>query len=64
LEYRLRTVQDALLDQCALTVEGTTAVDRVKTALLEKDEALVTTNNELQKVCAALAEVQTAVAEK
>jgi hypothetical protein len=45
-------------------VEGTTAVDRVKTALLEKDEALVTTNNELQKVCAALAEVQTAVAEK
>jgi chromosome segregation ATPase len=64
LEYRLRAVQDALLDQRALTAEGTTAVDRVKTVLLEKDEALATTNDELQKAHAALAEAQTAVAEK
>jgi hypothetical protein len=54
LEYRLRAVQDALLDQRALTVEGTTAVDRVKIVLLEKDEALATANDELQKACAAL----------
>jgi hypothetical protein len=64
LEYWLRAVQDALLDQRALTAEGTTAVDRVKIALLEKDEALATANDELKKACAALAEAQTAVVEK
>jgi chromosome segregation ATPase len=64
LEYRLRVMQDALLDQCALTTEGTTTVDRVKTALLERDEALAMTNGNLQKARAALAEVQTAMAEK
>jgi DNA repair exonuclease SbcCD ATPase subunit len=57
-------VHDALLDQRALTAEGTTAVDRVKTALLEKDEALATANRELQKACAALADAQTAMPEK
>jgi hypothetical protein len=56
LEYRLRAVQDALLDQCALTAEGTTAVDRVKTVHLEKEWALATANGELQKARAALAE--------
>jgi hypothetical protein len=64
LEYRLKAVQDALLDQRALTVEDTTAVDRVKTALLEKDEALMTANDELQKARAALAEARTAMVEK
>jgi chromosome segregation ATPase len=64
LEYRLKAVQDALLDQRALTVEDTTAVDRVKTALLEKDEALMTANDELQKARATLAEAQTAMVEK
>jgi hypothetical protein len=57
-------MQDALLDQRALTTEGTTTVDRVKTALLERDEALAMTNGNLQKARAALAEVQTAMAEK
>jgi hypothetical protein len=47
LEYRLRAVQDALLDQRALTREGATAVDWVKTALLEKDEALAMANDDL-----------------
>jgi hypothetical protein len=56
LEYRLRAMQDALLDQHALTAEGTTAVDRVKTVLLEKKGALAMANGELQKACAALAE--------
>jgi Zn-dependent metalloprotease len=64
LEYWLWAVQDALLDQHALTAEGTTAVDRVKIALLEKDEALAMANDELKKVRAALAEAQTAVVEK
>jgi hypothetical protein len=62
LEYRLWAVQDALLHLCALTAEGTTAVDRVKTALLEKDEVLAMANGELQKARAALAEARTAVA--
>jgi hypothetical protein len=64
LEYWLRAVQDALLDQRALTAKGTTAIDRVKIALLEKDEALATANDELQKARTALAEAQTAVAEE
>jgi uncharacterized protein YgiM (DUF1202 family) len=64
LEYRLRAVQDTLLDQRALTAEGTTAVDRVKSVLLEKEVALATVNGELQKAHTTLAEVQTTVAEK
>jgi hypothetical protein len=64
LEYRLRVVQDVLLDQRALTKEGTTEVDRVKTTLLEKDDALAMANGDLQKGRAARAEVQTAMAEK
>jgi predicted RNA-binding protein with PIN domain len=57
LEYRLRAVWDAPLGQRAQTMEGASAVDLVKTALLEQDDAL-------QKACAALAEAQTAAAEK
>jgi hypothetical protein len=40
LEYRLRAVQDALLDQGAQIAEGGSAVDMVKAALLECDGAL------------------------
>jgi hypothetical protein len=40
LEYRLRAVRDALLDQDAQTAEGASAVDLAKAALLERDEAL------------------------
>jgi hypothetical protein len=50
-------VQDALLHQGAQTVEGGSAVDMVKAALLARDEAL-------QKVRTALAEAQTAAAER
>jgi chromosome segregation ATPase len=56
-EYRLRAVQDALLDQGAQTAEGSSAVVMVKAALLEWDEAL-------QKARTALAKAQTAAAEK
>jgi hypothetical protein len=57
LEYRLRAVRDALLDQGAQTAEGGSVVDMVKVALLEQEEAL-------QKARATLAEVQTTAAEK
>jgi hypothetical protein len=57
LEYRLRAVRDALLDQGAQTAEGASAVELVKAALLERDEAL-------QRARTALAEAQTTVAEK
>jgi hypothetical protein len=50
-------VRDALLDQGTETAEGGYAIDMVKAALLERDEAL-------QKARTALAEAQTAVAEK
>jgi hypothetical protein len=36
LEYWLRAVQDALLDQRARTTEGASAVDRVKAALKDQ----------------------------
>jgi hypothetical protein len=64
LEYRLRAVRDALLDQRALTTEGTIAVDRVKVMLLEKKEALVTASGGLEEARAALVEAQIALAEK
>jgi chromosome segregation ATPase len=57
LEYRLRAVRDELLDQGVQTTEGGSAVDMVKVALLERDEAL-------KKAREALAAAQTAVAEK
>jgi hypothetical protein len=57
-------VGDALLDQHTLTIEGTTAVDKVKAMLLEKEEVLATANGKLQKACAALAEAHTALAQK
>jgi hypothetical protein len=42
-------VEDTLLNQGTPTAEGTTAVDRVKAVLLEKEEVLATANGELQK---------------
>jgi chromosome segregation ATPase len=64
LDYRLQAVRDALIDQHAQTTEGAFAVDRVKAALLERDEALAAANGGLQKARAALAEAQTATTEK
>jgi chromosome segregation ATPase len=64
MEYRLRAVQDVLLDQRTQTMEGASAVDRVKVALLESDRALAAANNNLQKAHTALAEVQTVIVEK
>jgi hypothetical protein len=55
---------DTLLNQRALTAEGTTMVDQVKVVLLEKEEVLATANGGLQEARAALVEAQTALAEK
>jgi hypothetical protein len=57
LEYRLSIVWDELLDQGVQAAEGGFAVDLVRSALLERDEAL-------QKAREALAAAQTAAAEK
>jgi chromosome segregation ATPase len=40
LEYRLQAMRDELKDQSAQTAEGGSAVDLVKAALPERDEAL------------------------
>jgi hypothetical protein len=40
LEYRLQMVQDELLNQGAQAVADASAVDKVTSALLERDEAL------------------------
>jgi chromosome segregation ATPase len=57
LEYRLRAVQDELLDNGAQTAEGGSAVDMVRDTLLKRDEAL-------QKAREALTAAQIAAAEK
>jgi hypothetical protein len=63
LEYKLRAVEDALLDHRTLMAEGTTAVDKVKAVLLEKEEVLAMVNGELQRVHDALAEARTTLAQ-
>jgi hypothetical protein len=57
LEYRLRAVRDEFLDQGVQPAEGGSAINLVKAALLERDEAL-------QKAREALAAAQTTTAEK
>jgi hypothetical protein len=49
-------MRDELLDQGTQTVEGGSAVDQVKAALLERDEAM-------RKTCEDLAAMQTVAAE-
>jgi hypothetical protein len=57
LEYLLQAVRDELLDHGVQAVEGGSAVDMVRLALLERDEAL-------RKAREALARAHTAAAEK
>jgi DNA-binding transcriptional MerR regulator len=62
LEYRLQDVQDKLLDQGAQTVEGGFAVDQVKAALLEGDEALRKAREDLAAMRTVAVEWETEVA--
>jgi hypothetical protein len=58
LEYRLQVVRDAFLDQGAQAAEDASAVERVTTALLERDKALRKAREDLAAVRAAAAEFE------
>jgi predicted nucleic acid-binding Zn-ribbon protein len=62
LEYRLQAVRDKLLERGAWTVEGGTAVDQVRAALLERDEALLKTREDLGAMWTVAGEWETEVA--
>jgi predicted nucleic acid-binding Zn-ribbon protein len=62
LEYRLQAVRDKLLERGAWTVEGGSAVDQVRAALLERDEALLKTREDLGAMWTVAGEWETEVA--
>jgi chromosome segregation ATPase len=62
LEYRLQVVRDAFLDQGAQAAKDAFVVERVTTALLERDEALQKAREDLAAVRAAAAEFETELA--
>jgi hypothetical protein len=62
LEYRLQAVRDKLLEWGAWTVEGGSAVDQVRAALLERVEALLKTREDLGAMWTVAAEWETEVA--
>jgi chromosome segregation ATPase len=62
LEYLLQTMRDELLDQGAQTVEGGSAVDQVKAALLERDEAPQKARQDLAAMRTVEAEWETELA--
>jgi hypothetical protein len=62
LEYLLQIVRDELLDQGAQAVEVASAVEKVRAALLERDEALRKAREDLAVVRAVAAEFETELA--
>jgi hypothetical protein len=62
LEYLLQIVRDELLDQGAQAVEVASAVEKVRAALLERDEALRKAREDLAAVRAVAAEFETELA--
>jgi hypothetical protein len=62
LEYRLDVVQDELLEQGAQAAEDASAVMKVRTALLEQDEALWKAREDMAAVRAVAAEFGTELA--
>jgi predicted nucleic acid-binding Zn-ribbon protein len=62
LEYRLQVVRDELLEQGARTVEGGSAVDQVRAALLERDETLLKAREDLAAMRTMAVEWETEVA--
>jgi hypothetical protein len=62
LEYRLQIVRDELLDQGAQAAEDAFAVEKVRSALLERDEALRKAREDLAAVQIVAAEWETKVA--
>jgi hypothetical protein len=62
LEYRLEVVRDELLEQGAQVAEDASAVMKVRTALLERDEALRKAREDMAAVRDAAAEFETELA--
>jgi hypothetical protein len=62
LEYRLQDVRDELLERGTQTVEGGSAVDQVRAALLEQDEALLKAREDLATMWIVAAEWEMEVA--
>jgi hypothetical protein len=62
LEYPLQIVRDELLDQGAQTTEDASAVEKVRVALLEWDEALPKAREDLAAVWAVATEFETELA--
>jgi hypothetical protein len=62
LEYRLQVMRDVFLDQGAQAAEDASAVERVMTLLLERDEALRKAREDLAAMRTMAAEWETEVA--
>jgi hypothetical protein len=62
LEYRLQIVRDELLNQGAQAATDASAVDKVTSALLERDEALQKVLEDLAAMQAVAAESETGLA--
>jgi hypothetical protein len=62
LEYRLQIVWDELLDQGAQAAEDASAVEKVRSTLLERDESLRKAREDLAAVRVAAAEFETELA--
>jgi hypothetical protein len=62
LEYQLQAVQDELLEQDAQAAEDASAVVKVRTALLERDEALQKARKDTAAMRTVAAEWETEVA--
>jgi predicted RNase H-like nuclease (RuvC/YqgF family) len=62
LEYRLQVVRDELLEQNAQAAEDASAVAKVQTTLLERDEALQKAREDVAAMRTVAAEWETEVA--
>jgi chromosome segregation ATPase len=62
LAYQVEALRDQLLELEAQTAEGASAVEKVRTALMDRDEALQRAREDLAKARALAAEWETEVA--
>jgi chromosome segregation ATPase len=62
LAYRVEALRDQLLELEAQTAEGASSVKKVRTALVDRDEALQRAREDLARACTLVAEWETKVA--
>jgi hypothetical protein len=62
LEYRLQIVRDELLDKGTQAAEDASTIEKVRSALLERDESLWKAREDLAAVRVAAAEFETELA--